>query len=252
MKYSDEVLMAYADGELDEPQRSEVERAVRADPALAAIVERHRALRRDVFSAFAGVLDEPVPPQLRTGSSAKVLSFEAARNAKVRVAPVPAPAAHGPAPQRNWPRWGALAATLVLGVMAGSLWFDDSSGEASLVIADANGRLVARGLLAGALSRQLASDPAPSSPVRIGVSFATKAGGYCRSFSVGPSAGLACRDGETWRIPVLSEAHAMRGEYRQAAAATPVAVLDAIDERIAGTTLNAAAERVARERGWRR
>ena len=68
MKYSDEILMAYADGELEEPRRSEVEHAVRADPALAAIVERHRALRRDVFSAFAGVLDEPVPPQLRPGA----------------------------------------------------------------------------------------------------------------------------------------------------------------------------------------
>jgi hypothetical protein len=252
MKFSDEILMAYADGELEEPRRSEVERAVRADPALAAIVERHRALRRDVFSAFAGVLDEPVPPQLRPAAGAKVVSLEAARNAKVRVTPVPAPAAQVQARQRTWPRWGALAATLVLGVMAGSLWFDGSGGEGSLVVADAGGRLVARGQLAGALSRQLASDPAPSSPVRIGVSFAAKGGSYCRSFSVGPSAGLACRDGETWRIPVLSEARATRGEFRQAAATTPVAVLDAIDERIAGTTLNAAAERSARERGWRR
>ena len=248
MNYSDEVLMAYADGELPEPERSEVERAVRADPALAAIVERHRTLRRDVFTAFAGVLEEPVPQKLRPAPGAKVLSLEAARTARARVTP-PAPA---PAPRSIWPRWGALAATLVLGVLAGSLWFDDSSGDGSMVVADANGRLVARGLLAGALSRQLASDPAPTSPVRIGVSFATKRGGYCRSFSVGSSAGLACRDGEAWRIPVLSEARAANGEFRQAASVTPVAVLDAIDERIAGTTLDAPAERVARERGWKR
>ncbi|WP_460826233.1 anti-sigma factor family protein, partial [Massilia terrae] len=61
MNISDDVLMAYADGELEAPQRAEVEQAMRADPKVAAAVERHRALRADVFAAFAGVLDEPVP-----------------------------------------------------------------------------------------------------------------------------------------------------------------------------------------------
>ena len=249
MNYPEEILMAYADGELQEPQRSDVERAVRADPALAAIVERHRALRREVVTAFAGVLEQPAPPRARPAAPGKVLSLEAARTARARDAAPPAPA---PAPRSTWPRWGALTATLVLGVLAGSLWFDGSSGDGSMVVADAHGRLLARGQLAGALSRQLASDPAPTSPVRIGVSFASRDGGYCRSFSVGASAGLACNDGETWRIPVLSEAKAARGEYRQAAGAMPEAVLDAIDARIAGAGMSASAERLARERGWKR
>ena len=250
MNYPDEILMAYADGALQEPTRSEVERAVRADPTLAAIVERHRAQRREVVTAFAGVLDEPAPRHPQPAAPGKVLSFEAARTARARDAAPPA------APQRSaWPRWGALTAALVLGVLAGSLWFDGSSGDGSMVTADADGRLVARGQLASALWRQLASDPAPTSPVRMGVSFASRDGGYCRSFRVGVSAGLACRDGDTWRIPVLSESRdirATRGEYRQAAGATPEAVLDAIDKRITGTTLNAAAERTARTRGWKR
>jgi hypothetical protein len=250
MKFSNEILMAYADGELDEPQRSAVEAAVRGDPALAAIVEGHRALRADVFAAFAGVLDEPVPPQLHAAAAPKVLSLDAARNARARATTAaPGPAA---APRSAWPRWGALAATLVVGVLAGSLWFDGSAANSGFVSADAGGRLVARGQLAGALSRQLASDPAPNSPVRIGLSFATRDGGYCRSFSVGASAGLACRDGEAWRIPVLSEAAATGGDYRQAASTTPAAVLDAIDARIAGRTMDGAAERAARERGWKR
>ncbi|MGJ9416573.1 anti-sigma factor family protein [Massilia sp. CMS3.1] len=249
MNYPDEILMAYADGALQEPKRSEVERAVRADPTLAAIVERHRAQRREVVTAFAGVLNEPAPSHPQPAAPGKVLSFEAARSARARDAAPPA----APAPQRSaWPRWGALTAALVLGVLAGSLWFDGSSGDGSMVTADAHGRLVARGQLAGALWRQLASDPAPTSPVRMGVSFASRDGGYCRSFRVGASAGLACRDGDTWRIPVLSETRAARGEDRQAAGATPEAVLDAIDERITGTALNAAAERTARTRGWKR
>ena len=252
MNYPDETLMAYADGELDEPLRSEVERAVRADPALAAIVEGHRALRRDVFGAYAGVVDEPVPPRLQPPAQGpgKVLSFDAARAAKLRAqAPQPAPV---PALPRAWPQWGALAATLVVGVLAGSLWFDGTGADAGFMTADAGGRLVARGQLDGALSRQLASDPATASPVRIGVSFATRDGGYCRSFQVGASAGLACRDGEAWRIPVLKQAPAAAGDYRQAASATPGAVLEAIDERIAGPAFDAAAERKARERGWKR
>jgi hypothetical protein len=254
MTFSDEILMAYADGELQEPQRSLVDAAVRADPALAAIVERHRALRAQVFDAFSGVLDEALPARLEAVGTNKVLFLDAARNARTRAAAAAAPApASARAPRSAWPRWGALAATLVVGVLAGSLWFDGAAGDAGAYFsADAGGRLVARGQLAGALSRQLASDPAPSSPVRIGVSFATRDGGYCRSFSVGASAGLACRDGEAWRIPVLSEGAVGGGDYRQAASATPEAVLSAIDERIAGTSMNAAAERAARERGWKR
>ena len=53
MKFSDETLMAYADGELDDDQRAAIERAVGADPALAERVAQHQALRSDVFAAFA-------------------------------------------------------------------------------------------------------------------------------------------------------------------------------------------------------
>ena len=64
MKISDELLMAYADNELDAPQREAIEQAMQTDPSIAQAVARHQALRRDVFDAFAGVLDEPVPAKL--------------------------------------------------------------------------------------------------------------------------------------------------------------------------------------------
>ena len=41
MRFSDETLMAFADGELDEPTRSAVAQAIDSDPALAAKVEIH-------------------------------------------------------------------------------------------------------------------------------------------------------------------------------------------------------------------
>ena len=65
MTIDDETLMAYADGELAPEQRARVEQAMRDDPRVAAAVERHLALRSDVFAAFAGVLDEPVPERLQ-------------------------------------------------------------------------------------------------------------------------------------------------------------------------------------------
>ncbi len=113
MNYSDEILMAYADGELGEPQRSEVEAAVRTDPALASIVEGHRALRRDVSAAFAGVLDEPVPARLQAAPAR-------ARCSRSRPRATPGRAPRPRRSKRSWPTWAALAATLVVGVLAGA------------------------------------------------------------------------------------------------------------------------------------
>jgi hypothetical protein len=89
--------------------------------------------------------------------------------------------------------------------------------------------------------------------VKLGTSFQARDGSYCRSFTLGATGGLACRDGGQWRIPVLAEGEPEQaGAYRQAGSALPAAVLDAIDQRIAGAALDAQAERAARDRGWRR
>jgi hypothetical protein len=241
MSFSDEILMAYADGELEPALRAEVEQAMRADPALAANVERHRALRADVFAAFAGVLDEPVPGRLRP---------RAAPSNHVRVDALEAARARQLPARWSWPQWGAMAASLVVGVLAGALGWQGTQSEAPF--ARAGGALVAQGALAQALSRQLASEQARGG-VKLGVSFEAKDGSYCRSFTLGSAGGLACRSGDAWRIPVLAEGEATQGgAYRQAGSATPGAVLDAIDQRIAGSTLDAAGERAARGHGWQR
>ena len=61
--FSDEILMAYADGELDEATRRAVEEAMRKDAALARRVAQHKAMRNDVFAAYAPVAEEAVPPR---------------------------------------------------------------------------------------------------------------------------------------------------------------------------------------------
>lgn len=243
MNYDDDTLMAYADGELDPVQRAAIAQAMRDDPAVAAAVARHQALRQDVFAAFAETLHEPVPERLSVPAAAPVHDLAAARAAREA-------AAVEQVRRRSWPQWGALAASLAVGVLAGSLgtgWRD--AGSAPVLVQGSGGALTAGGRLAQALDRQLAQE-AGTAEVRIGLSFQSRSGGYCRTFQLEGSSGLACREGGRWRIPVLADSPAPAGEYRQASAQLPPAVLDAVDARIAGGTLDAAAERSARERGW--
>lgn len=247
MNYDDDTLMAYADGELDPAQRAAIAQAMRDDPAVAAAVARHQALRQDVFAAFAGTLEEPVPERLQPPAAARVLDLGAARAAR------DATALEDRARLRrrvSWPQWGALAASLAVGVLAGSLgtgWL--GGGSAPALAQGPGGELAAGGRLAVALDRQLAQDGG-TGEVRVGLSFQSASGGYCRTFQLGGSSGLACREGGRWRIPVLADSPAPQADYRQASAQLPPAVLDAVDARIKGSTLDAAAERAARDRGW--
>ena len=63
-RIDDWALHAYADGELSPEQRAEVEALLAADPDAARRVEGWKRQRDLLKSAYDGVLDEPVPPQL--------------------------------------------------------------------------------------------------------------------------------------------------------------------------------------------
>jgi anti-sigma factor RsiW len=259
MSFSDETLMAYADGELAQPEREQIENAMRADPELAARVARHQALRADVFAAFAPVLEEPLPARLtaaalpdKVADLASARAQAGARRDGPDAAPaVPNASAVPGAPGRgwSWAQWGGMAASLAVGVLAGSLLL--GGGQQPSGIASAGGALVATGALAEALSSQLAGNAPGGTGVQIGVSFAARDGALCRSFTAGAAAGLACRSGGQWTLPVVAEAErGAAGEYRQAGSAMPAAVLEAIDARIAGPALDADGERAARQQGW--
>ena len=86
MKYSDEILMAFADGELDGTMRAEIEAAMATDPALARAVERHRALAAHIRARYEGVAVEPVPDRIAAlvsaPESAPVADLAARRRAR--------------------------------------------------------------------------------------------------------------------------------------------------------------------------
>ena len=250
MRFTEETIMAYADGELDDTTRFEVELAAHQDPALAEKIRQHQLLRSNVLAAFASSLDEEVPQRLKAAvRSGKVIHLDSVRQLRTPLPPPPAAPKQG----WSWPEWGALAATLMVGVLAGFIGSQSLDGNVQLARLDAGGALVADGALAGALSQQLASATRADAEVRPGVSFVANDGNYCRSFMLPKTAGLACRDGDQWRIPVMaSSAPDKAGAYRQAGSAMPAAVLDAIDERITGKALDADAERAAAAQGWKR
>lgn len=249
---NDERWMAYVDGELDDAQRAAFEAELANDPLLAQRVREQQALRRRLAEAFTPDLDEPVPERLLAAARARPPAAEPIDLTRVREQRAAAQRVPRAVRDWRWPEWGAIAASLLIGVLAGRLVGGDSAAPFAN---GPNGALVARGPLAGALSAQLASSVAADAPVRVGISFVARSGSYCRSFVMTrPSglAGLACREGGQWQVQLVTPAgqDEAAGGYRTAGAALPPALLRAIDERIAGTPLDAAAEAGAARRGW--
>lgn len=90
--------------------------------------------------------------------------------------------------------------------------------------------------------------------VQIGISFRSKQGHYCRTFSRQDSAsaaGLACHETGGWTVQILAhDVHPPGGNrYRQAASVLPAPVLRAVDDAIGGDPLDATAEAQARASG---
>ena len=222
---------AYVDGEMDEAARAGFEARLKQDRPLQDALYRERLLRERLSAAYAPLLDEPVPDRLTAllrPPKAEVVSLADARKRR----------------SLGWAQWGGMAASLVLGTLLGYKLLAGDSAQ----MADGS-------LLAQALDQQLSGQPVGN--ITPGLSFVAKGGAYCRSFtSTGQqaSAGLACREGQQWRLRQLEPlpTEAASGAYRTAATALPPALLQGIDALREGEVLDAEAERQARARGWQR
>jgi hypothetical protein len=257
MIFSDETLMAYVDGELDAEARTAVDAAVATNREVAQRVARQQALRLSLQRTFDAVLTEPVPQHLLNAarsapagvSEANVSDLASARAARAR-------SHRSASPSRvSWSQWGTIAASLLAGLIIGQFFLNTSDVGPFIT---RGGQLLARGALARALSTQLASDQSPSAAVQIGVSFRARGGTYCRTFAVSDAhsqdralTGLACHERDTWQIEVLTPGESRTpGAYRMAGSQAPKAVLQALEDRIAGEPLDARGEAAARQHGW--
>lgn len=243
MKYDDETLMAYADGELDAAQRAQIDTAIAQDPDLALRLQEIRALRARMANAFSRVLPTTARPEVAARTGAR------ADPARGNVLKFPARSARAPSPPWRAREWIAMAASLLLGVLLS--WRLLVPGNAGLVEAGEGG-LVAGGELARALESQLASEQSGEERVLIGLTFKAHDGNYCRSFvlRVARTAGLACRVGSEWQIPATDSSLVPEGGVQQANSALPPSILRIIEARMEGTALDAEGEKNARLGTW--
>ncbi|MBB4613455.1 anti-sigma factor [Novosphingobium taihuense] len=223
-----EQIAAFADGQLEGAEHADVAAAIAADDALTAQVAAHQALRARLSSHFAPVTSEAVPDRL-------VALLSAPQTDVVDLAQVRAR-------RRGLPRWTwiagpALAASLVLAVTLGR--------------GGGTGADYAPDQIAAALDSQLVGEQPGDAPVRVLLSFRDAAGAYCRAYSASATSGIACRDGEGWKLQGAASPGAGRanGEYRQAG--SEAEIMAQAQALAAGPALDAEAEKAARARGWR-
>lgn len=253
--FTDAQLAAFLGGTLDdEVLEGAIEAAINADPALAdrmeALASGDDAAARAVRDAFAPVLDAPVPDHLSRivaalpeRESAQVVDFAAARSGRA----LPMPANDMAGGSWRWPQFGAMAASLALGVMVGgSLLTGGGSGGGaqggSLVLANAD------------LTTML--DTAPSGEAvnlaslgtgEVVLTFRNVDGQLCRQFMLSGSAGtsdaLACaQDDGGWQVEAFGRRAASAGEMKLAGGDAAVSVVAAVDDMIGGDPLTGADE----------
>lgn len=236
-KVSEEMLMAYADGELDRDTAAEVARAAAADPELrerVALLHETRTLTR---AAYAGVLDEPVPERL-------IAAANAGRRKRA-----------GLGWRQVWLPLGAAAVASVAGFLVAAAWLPGETGLPDLRAFDGLAEIVSRLPSGATATLPLAGGVVMLAPTG---TYAT-ADGYCRTFAVTPrSAGAApwrgveCLHGNRWTVDMAIRDPGAGDDVFAPASAAATQALDAfLDAAGAAGAVEPAREEELIDRNWR-
>ncbi len=204
--FSDEIIIAYADGELEPDQRAALERQMEADGDLADRVARLAESRVRAKAALAPLLNEPVPAALSANIAAMVDKAEQASSADdATIVSLAARRRHGLS--AGFARWDmpiAASVALVMGTAAGFLiatyWTDTPPG---LRVAN----LEQAGLVA-ALNTIPAGDESnigAGDRFRAIATYRDADGAVCREFEVDHAdtstvVAVACRPAAAWEL----------------------------------------------------
>jgi hypothetical protein len=209
---TDEILMAYADGELDGAMRAEVEAALAGDPELRERLNIFLATGAPLAKLFDARLNEPVPAHLVHLIRSHKSSCGAPGN-RMGIAEVFETVL---ASLWGGPRWTTMMAWSIpiLLVAIGLVWsWRDRGGDASELVALRKGQIFAQGPLARALETapsgtKVSLDGEGSAfTVETVLTFKNRRQAFCRQYDVtaanGDYAGIACRgDDGKWRIEI--------------------------------------------------
>jgi hypothetical protein len=240
MTVSPETLLAFIDGELSPGEARRVAAEVANDPTLAAHTEKHRALK-----ARLQAVSLPVREGAQANAEAVIARPPEGLGASVKSPPERALPARKVAGM-SWIPAAAVAIGIALGLLL-AISFQTATEMRAL-----DGKATAQGALARVLSTQLLSEQQQAGGTRIGESFFNNDGFFCRNFTMSDEtgnvlSGIACREGEDWRIRSLAAAApADSGKTPD----VPASVRASFNSMIVGKPLDAEAERAARAQGW--
>lgn len=245
-----ELLMAYADGQLDPADARRVDAAMVADPALAAEVEAYRLTADHLTGAFDAPMDEAVPAHLEAlvmggaPEGENVTSLHAARVGK----------------SRGLPFWGqGIAACVVFGFGAvfGSVVFDSPTRSTGGVLVA--GQLDATSPIARALETRASAEivDIPGGRFDVVATIPVAGGATCREFETsgdaGAVVGIACRRDGGWTVELLLDAEpgASPQEGFQLASGVDADVIDTVLTGLgAEIGVDANTETCLIENGW--
>lgn len=255
--FPDDVLMAFADGELDDPRAAEVAEAIDADPDVAARVAMFMQTRQAARQAFGSIMAEPVPARLlqavAEGPSRAAMPLAAASIG--RQVPPPVTVAN-----ENLPgRWRPLLLAASAALAAGLIGYLAASGQrgAPDALASLAGSPAALGrfLEETAEGQRRTFGTGQSAAAEVTGTYRLADGRVCRAIRLDHAASgsaaeaLSCRDRDRWRLELAAPLRPADAGFRPAGAGLGVDA--ALDAAGAGERLPAnEVEQLAR-RGWR-
>jgi hypothetical protein len=207
---TDEILMAFADGELDEPVAAAVARVMAQDQAVARKIVEFQQSRRVTRSVFASNLAPDVPSELRAVIAAQIEAYETASAAGKRREPAEARRIW---PSRLHPMKMALAASLAAVAVASGYFIGRQSQPEAGRLAHLEDPLVLRELSRLESGHEV---ELPAGRLRVVSTYRLPNASLCREFrlqSTSATAGaVACRTDE-WKITFALAEPAKSAEY---------------------------------------
>jgi hypothetical protein len=227
-------LDAFVDGELPAHEMESIAAILESRPDLNRYVREQEQLRASLKNAFSNTIALPASPRLIRTVQTAPISWKWRLRSLLR---------NSNSPRLLLPVGSALAMGVALGLLL---------RPTSYISLSQSGNLVAKGSLSIALNTQLASRGYSGKGPRIGISFRNKAEDDCRTFSLNSTSGLACYQSGTWVISLLVKdtPEAPGSAYQMAGSGMPEALRQAVRQSIKGSPFDAAAEKLARARGW--
>lgn len=217
--FSDETLMRYVDGELDDAEGAEIEAALAADADLAARIEMFAETRLSAQDAMRPLLTEPVPQKLRDSVESMVAAARQPSNAVDASSKSGGPPSRIPTPANDWWRLAAAACVAaVIGAGAGFLARGEGSVVEGLQVAD-----IDRAALDTALDTVPAGEEREIGDARFRVigSFRDVEEALCREFELdmrdkSTLLSVVCRSAGEWQVRFAVKAAGDGGGYAPA------------------------------------